>query len=452
MNIYIPKDVQFIIDNFYNNGYEAFMVGGCVRDSILKVNPKDYDITTSALPEETLKLFEKTIPTGIQHGTITVIINKESYEVTTFRADGDYVDNRHPESVTFVRNIKEDLARRDFTVNALAYNQTTGVIDYFNGINDILNKTIKCVGDADKRFTEDALRMLRAIRFSCQLDFEIEVNTYNSIKKNHKLISNISSERVRDELCKILISNNPSKGFEMLEDTGILKIILPKIHELVNYTPNCNNHNRDVFKHTLKVIDNTHNDLLLRLSALFHDVGKLNTMTFLENGHCYFPGHSEESAIMTKKILSELAFDNNTIKRSCSIIAEHLVLNVNYLPTDGEIKRLINKVGKENIYLLFDLQRADTKALWAPEPFLAKIDFIEARVKYILKNKEPLSIKDLDIDGKFLMNNFNLTPGKIIGEILEYLLNLVLDNPTLNNRDILLNKAFLYLENSIKTN
>ncbi|MGL5085502.1 MAG: CCA tRNA nucleotidyltransferase [Clostridium sp.] len=447
MDLFIPTDVNHIINKFYSNNHKAFMVGGCVRDSILKKEPKDYDITTSALPDETIKLFNKTIPTGLQHGTITVLINKEPYEVTTFRTDGDYIDNRRPQSVLFVSDIAQDLSRRDFTINALAYNQYEGLIDCFNGLDDISNKIIKCVGDSDKRFNEDALRMLRAIRFSCQLDFKIESNSYESIKRNYKLIENISSERIRDELCKILLSKNPSKGLEMLKDTGILEIILPDIHNLVEYTPKCTNHNKDVFKHTLKVIDNTYEDLLLRLSALFHDVGKINTMAFLENGHCYFPKHSIESAIMTKSILTKLAFDNDTIKRVCSIITDHLVLNISYLPTDGEIKRLINKVGSNNIYLLYDLQRADINALWDPIPFLKKVNFMAERTKYILDNKEPLIIKDLNITGYFIMKQYNLKPGKIIGEILNLLLEQVLDDSSLNTQSKLLKLTSDYLTN-----
>ena len=186
MLINIPNNVQFIIDTFYKNNYEAFMVGGCVRDCLLGLTPKDYDITTSALPNITESLFEKTIPTGIKHGTITVVLDNENLEVTTYRTEGNYLDNRHPESVEFVSNIKEDLSRRDFTVNALAYNNKEGLIDYFNGIDDIKNKTIKAVGDPNKRFQEDALRMLRAIRFSCQLAFKIDDSTYAAIKSNYK--------------------------------------------------------------------------------------------------------------------------------------------------------------------------------------------------------------------------------------------------------------------------
>lgn len=442
MKINIPKDVNYIINNFYKNSYEAYMVGGCVRDSILGVEPKDYDITTSAKPEETISLFEKTIPTGLKHGTITIIINSTPYEVTTFRTEGIYLDNRRPSSVDFVTDIKEDLSRRDFTINALAYNESNGLIDYFNGVNDIKNKIIRCVGDADKRFKEDALRMLRAIRFSCQLTFDIEENTLKAIKDNYKLIENISFERIRDEICKILISPNPSRGLELLKDTNLLELILPEINSLVDFSPKCNNHNRNVFTHTLRVIDNTENDLLLRLSALFHDVGKLNTLTPFNNGLFYgFPGHSIEGAIMSKRILSKLKFDNNTIKIVSKLIEHHLVLNVDTMLTKYEVKKLLNDVGKNNISLLFKLQRADINSLDNPKIFLDKVNYTEKLTNEILENNEPLTIKDLDITGEDLISNLGLKPGKIIGDILNYLLDKVLENPNLNSKEILLNLA-----------
>lgn len=447
MNIYIPNEVKFIIDNFYKNNFEAFMVGGCVRDSILNNSPKDYDITTSAKPEDTLSLFEKTIPTGIKHGTVTVLINNNSYEVTTYRTEGNYLDNRRPSSVNFVSDIRDDLSRRDFTINALAYNKSAGLVDYFNGISDIKNSIIRCVGDADKRFKEDALRMLRAVRFSCQLNFDIEEETYNAILNNHKLIGNISFERIRDELCKILISDNPSKGLILLKDTGLLGIILPEINNLVNFTPKCNNHNNNVFKHTLNVIDNTHNNLLLRLSALLHDVGKLNTLTHNENGFYYFPNHNIEGSLMTRKILSKLRFDNNTINIVCKLIEHHLVLNANYLPTKFEVKKLLNTIGKEYIYLLFDLQRADINSLDNPKIFLAKVDYIDNLVSEILSNNEPLKIKDLNISGETLIKSFNLKPGKLIGDILNFLLDKVLENPDLNTRESLLKLSNDFISN-----
>ncbi|WP_411169339.1 CCA tRNA nucleotidyltransferase [Clostridium sp. MB05] len=446
MHIFIPNEVDFIIDTFYRNNFKAFMVGGCVRDSLLGISPKDYDITTSAKPDTTLSLFEKTIPTGLKHGTVTVIISNNQYEVTTFRTEGTYLDNRRPSSVEFVSDIKEDLSRRDFTINALAYNKSIGLIDYFGGIDDINNKIIRCVGNPDERFKEDSLRMLRAIRFSCQLDFNIDEITYKAIINNNKLVSNISHERVRDELCKILISNNSSKGLVLLKNTGLLEIILPEIHSLTNFTPKCNNHNKDVFSHTLKVIDNTYNNLLLRLSALLHDVGKLNTLTFNGNGSYYFPNHNIESSIMARNILSKLRFDNNTINIVCKLIEHHLVLDVNYLPTKFEVKKLLNVIGKDNIGLLFDLQRADINSLDNPKIFLAKVDYMDNLVDEILNNNEPLSIKDLHTSGEILIKNFNLKPGKLIGDTLSFLLNKVLENPSLNDEESLfkLAKEFIY--------
>lgn len=442
MKINIPSEVEFIINNFYKNKYEAYMVGGCVRDSILGVTPKDYDITTSAKPEETISLFEKTIPTGLKHGTITVLINSNPYEVTTFRTEGSYLDNRRPSSVDFVTDIKEDLSRRDFTINALAYNSTNGLIDYFNGVNDLKNKIIRCVGNPDKRFKEDALRILRAIRFSCQLSFNIEDSTYNAIKTNYKLIENISFERIRDELCKILISPNASKGLELLKDTKLLELVLPEINSLINFSPKCTNHNRNVFSHTLKVIDNTEDNLLLRLSALLHDVGKLNTLTPLNNGSFYgFPGHCIEGASMSKKILSKLRFDNNTIKIVSKLIEHHLVLNVNIMPTKYEVKKLLIDVGIDNMNLLFKLQRADINSLDNPKVFLEKVAYTENLSNEIIKNNEPLFIKDLAITGENLISEFNLKPGKIIGDILNFLLDKVLENPELNLREELLNLA-----------
>lgn len=438
MNINIPIDVNFIINTFYKNNFEAFMVGGCVRDCILNMEPKDYDITTSAKPEDTLSLFEKTVPTGLKHGTVTVIINNTHYEVTTYRTEGQYLDNRRPSSVEFVSDIKEDLSRRDFTINALAYNNISGLIDYFNGISDIENKIIRCVGDEDKRFKEDALRMLRAIRFSCQLNFTIEEKTLNAIINNSKLINNISKERIRDELYKILTSNNASKGIDMLQKSGLLAEILPEINSLVNYSPLSIRHNKNVFAHTLNVIDKTNNNLILRLSGLFHDVGKLNTLTLEDDGIYRFPKHNIEGAKMSKEILEKLKFDNYTINAVSKLIEHHLVLNVNYMPTRYEIKKLLIEIGEDIIYLLFDLQSADTRSLGTPDPFLKKINYIKDTVTDILKKKEPLYIKDLDINGEILIKELNISSGKIVGDILKYLLERVLENPELNKKETLI--------------
>ena len=449
MKIFIPNDVKFIINTLYENNFEGFMVGGCVGDSLLNILPKDYDITTSAKPEETLGLFDKTIPTGLKHGTITVLINNAPYEVTTYRSEGEYLDNRRPSSVEFVYNIKEDLSRRDFTINALAYNDKLGLIDYFNGIDDLNNKLIRCVGDPDTRFKEDALRMLRAIRFSCQLDFTIESTTFDAIIKNSKLINNISKERIRDELCKILISNNPSQGIRLLQMSGILSEILPHINSLVGFSPLSVGHNKNIFEHTLKVINNTHNNLILRLAALFHDVGKLKTLTLESDGIYRFPNHNIEGAIMTKDILRDLRFDNHTINYVYKLIEHHLLLKPFYMPTRYEVKKLLTYIGNDLIYLLFDIQSADIRSLNNPEPFLKKVNYTKNEVTDILSKNEPLYIKDLNITGNDLITNFNIN-GKLIGLTLNYLLDKVLENPTLNNTEYLLKLAYEFINKQIK--
>lgn len=442
MFINIPKNVKLIIDTLYKNGFEGFMVGGCVRDSLLNLIPHDYDITTSAMPENTLTLFDKTIPTGLQHGTVTVVIDKEHFELTTYRTEEKYINNRKPEKVNFVTNIDEDLSRRDFTINAFAYNDKVGLLDFFNGKSDLENKVIRCVGDADTRFQEDALRMLRAIRFSCQLDFNIEDNTFNAIKRNHKLINNISKERIRDELSKILLSQKPSKGIEALNNSNLLKEILPEVCNLVDFYPACTNHNKNVFKHTLKVIDNIDsNDLNLKLSALLHDIGKFTTLTKDEtNGFLYFPNHNIDSFNMSKDILTRLRFDNKTINTVLILVKYHMCFTCKDYPSRKDIKKILNGVGIENIFSLLELQKADILSIPNPEEFINKLENIKNEITEIIDNKEPISIKDLAINGNTLIEELKIKPGKEIGLIMNTLLELVLENPTLNTKKNLVEK------------
>ena len=444
MKINIPDPVNLIIETFYNNGYEAYMVGGCIRDSLLSKNPKDYDIATSAPPSITESLFEKTIPTGIKHGTITVLINNEPFEVTTYRTEGTYKDNRHPEEVSFVTNIKDDLSRRDFTINAFAYNEKERLKDYFNGIEDLKNKIIRTVGDSNTRFNEDALRMLRAIRFSSQLGFSIEEKTLNAIIKNKYLIKNISLERIRDELSKILLSDNPKKGFLLLKECGILDIIIPELTPSIDFNQRNKYHHEDVFNHSLSVLENTPKDLTLRLAALFHDIGKPECFFLDEKGNGRFFGHNNVSSDITKKILKRLRFDNKTIKNVSLLIKEHM--NVLDNPSDAAIKRLINRVSLENINLLFSLQEADIKSLKDSIDPLNKLNIMKDKANKIINSKEPLSVKDLSIDGSDLINNLSIKPGKIIGDTLNHLFKLVLENPKLNNKEYLLIEAKEYIK------
>lgn len=444
MNIDIPNKVKFIIDKFYENNYEAFMVGGCIRDSLLLKEPKDYDIATSASPTVTESLFDKTIPTGIKHGTITVLIDTEPFEVTTYRVEGEYKDNRRPDEISFVTDIKDDLSRRDFTINAFAYNSKEGLKDYFNGLEDLKNKIIRTVGNSDKRFNEDALRIMRAIRFAAQLDFDIEEMTLDGIKKNKELLRNISAERIRDELCKLLLSDNPRRGLILLKDCGILNIIIPELLPLIGFDQKNKYHHEDIFNHTLSVVENTPNDLILRLSALFHDIGKPDCFFIDDDGNGRFFGHNTRSEEIARNILNRLRFDNKTIKSVCILIREHM--NVLDNASNLAIKRLINRVSKENIYSLLKLQKADILSLKDPNIALYKVSDMKNKIDNIINSDTPLTVKDLDIDGEKLINELKIKPGKLIGDILNYLLELVLKNPELNNYHSLLIEAKKYRE------
>lgn len=399
MYISIPPDVKFILDRLQNNYYEAYIVGGCVRDSLLNKEPKDWDITTNALPEEIIRIFPRTIPTGIKHGTISVLINSRAYEVTTFRIDGEYSDNRHPDRVIFSEDIKEDLSRRDFTINAMAYREKC-LIDPFSGRYDLDAKLIKCVGNANERFNEDALRMLRAVRFSCQLDFTIEADTLSSIVENNLLISNISAERIRDELCKILSAAKPSAGIRLLMETGLLQYIIPGLNMDLN---------------SMKMLDNIENSLILRLAALLYDT---------EYASC---GISE-------MILKNLRFDNETVRKVCIILMENMEL---YKVKDNvSLKKIISRAGKDNIAPLLKLEAAISANSKAPSGSCSAAQ-LKDMADRIIKNKEPLNIKDLDINGSDL-KNLGYSQGKDLGEALNKLLQIVLEYPELNKKSKLI--------------
>lgn len=441
----IPASAEKIINTLYNNGFEGFLVGGCVRDSLLNKTPNDYDITTNALPDDVCRIFEKTIPTGIKHGTVTVITDNSPFEVTTYRIDGEYLDNRKPEEVTFVSNIKEDLARRDFTINAMAYNDEKGLIDYFNGQNDLKNKIIRCVGDADKRFNEDALRMLRAIRFSAQLNFTIEENTLNAITKNAALIKNISVERIAEELNKCLLSETPSKAFILLNKTGLLKYILPDLQQTVGFDQHTKYHNKDVFMHTLSVVDKVQPKLYLRLAALFHDISKPECFFIGKDNAGHFYGHDKKGAVKSTSILRKLHYDNDTIKKVHILIKEHM--NVLDNPTDAALKRLINRTSKELVFDLLNLMRSDILSCAPPFLSLNNVDVMTERITEILNRNEPLSSNDLKVNGYDLIKELGMKPGKELGEMLKYLLNQTIEHPEFNNREKLLQLAENKLNN-----
>ncbi len=302
-----------IINNLQLHGYEAFAVGGCVRDSILARRPEDWDITTSAKPEEIKRLFRRTVDTGIEHGTVTVIIGKDSYEVTTYRVDGAYEDGRHPKEVRFTSRLEEDLQRRDFTINAMAYNDDVRLVDVFGGMKDLNHHLIRCVGDPRERFSEDALRILRAVRFSAQLNFPIEPDTAEAIKELAPTLEKISAERIQAELVKLLVSPHPERIRDAYE-LGITKVILPEWDAMAGVEQNTPHHRYDVAEHTIRAMKYVKRDKILRLTMLFHDMGKPSTKTTDENGRDHFKGHALVSEEIARKVLRRLKFDNETVK------------------------------------------------------------------------------------------------------------------------------------------
>lgn len=446
MNIQIPSDVHKILDILDINGYEGFIVGGCVRDSILNKKPNDWDICTNCTPESMLDIFSvfTVIPTGLKHGTVTVVINGENYEVTTYRVDGEYTDGRHPKQVKFTNQLKEDLKRRDFTINAMAYNDKEGLIDYYEGIEDISNKTIRCVGNPFIRFSEDYLRMLRAVRFSAQLGYKLDEDTSQAIKELSKNIVGISAERIREELNKILTSDIPSEGIRLLQSIGLLKHILPELEFCVGFNQHSPHHDKDVFNHILAVVDNTENNLILRLSALFHDIGKPGTFSIDKENMGHFYKHDVKGAKTAKKVMKRLKYDNNTIDKVVVLVKEHMSRYNNL--SDKAVKRLINRVGEENINNLFKLQISDTKGSTKRHSIDDILD-LKSKVEIILNEKQPLYIKDLEITGLNLIE-LGLPEGKKIGKVLKKLLELVLENPELNKKEILIEKAKIYISKS----
>lgn len=440
--IILPKSVKLIIDILEKNGYEGYAVGGCVRDVILGREPQDWDITTNALPHQIKELFHKTIDTGIQHGTVTIMMNHVGYEVTTYRIDGEYEDGRHPKAVEFTSNLVEDLRRRDFTINAMAYNDKVGLVDEFDGIGDIKRGIVKCVGNPEDRFTEDALRIMRAVRFAAQLGFSIEEDTRNAIIKLAKNLELISKERIHTELIKLLTSSNPGMIKEMYS-TGITSYVLPEFDEMMNTPQNSPYHMYNVGDHTVKVLEHTNNDSYLRWAALLHDVGKPAARTVDDEGFDHFHGHEEIGGEISKKILRNLKMDNKTID-----IVSRLVKYHDYPLVNGKkaIRRSMNKVGTDIYPLFLQLKWADLygKSQYSIENGKSVLENAESLYKEICEEQECVSIKDLSVNGRDLIE-LGLERGAKIGEVLERLLELVLDDPTQNEKEILLNEARKYL-------
>ena len=431
----LPKDVEMLLNTLHGNGFEGYVVGGCVRDSLLSKIPNDWDICTNATPDEMTNVFAdyKIIPTGLKHGTITIVLNNISYEVTTFRVDGKYSDNRRPDSVSFTESLQEDLSRRDFTINALAYSHQVGLVDFYDGTKDLRFGIIRCVGNPDDRLEEDALRMLRAVRFASQLGFKIDNATSESICYYVKLLQNVSTERIRDELNKILLSEKPSIGIELLSELGLLDYIIPELEICKGFNQHSVHHDKDVFEHTMAVLDYVEPKLELRLSALFHDIGKPNTFTLDENGTGHFYSHHKESAKICRDIMERLKYSNKEVEHVSELVYHHMTRYEKLRPASA--KRFINKVGTDKLDGLFRLFIADRVGSSPPYSFedIYKLKF---ECEKILSEKQPLGLKDLAINGSDLIE-LGFNEGKEIGLILIDLLEMVLENPNINQKSLL---------------
>ena len=435
--IQLPEKVGRIIGTLQEHGYEAYAVGGCIRDSILGREPEDWDITTSAMPEETKALFDKTFDTGIQHGTITVLLEKEGFEVTTYRIDGKYEDSRHPKEVTFTRNLREDLLRRDFTINAMAYNETDGLVDIFGGLEDLEAGMIRCVGTAKERFKEDALRILRGVRFAAQLGFDIEEDTRQGMKELAWTLQNISAERIQVELVKMITSKRPEMLREAYE-LGMTRIVLPEFDQLMTTGQETPHHMYSVGEHTLHAMKNIRADKILRLAMLLHDMGKPALKTVDEAGVAHFKKHALESERIAENVLRRLKFDNDTIRKVTRLVRCH---DLRMPATAKSVRRAMNQIGEELFPYYMEVRRADVLAqsMYQREEKIENLDQIEELYHQIVEDGDCVSLKDLAVTGWDLIAS-GMKPGKKIGEKLEELLKLVIEDPKLNTKEELLKR------------
>lgn len=435
MKLTIPVNAEKILRVLEKQGFEAFIVGGCVRDSILGRRPDDWDITTSARPEQVKALFRRTVDTGLKHGTVTVLMDKESYEVTTYRIDGEYEDGRHPKEVAFTASLEEDLKRRDFTINAMAYHPDRGLVDLFHGMDDIRAEIIRCVGNPLERFGEDALRILRAVRFSAQLGFSIEAETKTGIEELAPNLKLVSAERIQTELVKLLVSPHPDY-FLTAYETGITRQFLPEFDACMETGQNTPHHCLSVGLHTLQSLLNIRPDKVLRLTMLLHDIGKPAVKKTDENGRDHFKMHGPAGEKMASAILRRLKFDNDTISKVCRLIRWH---DDRPAPDMCSVRRAVNRIGEDIFPLYLEVQRADmlAQSTYKREEKAARLEGVNECYRKILEEGQCVSLKSMAVKGRDLIAA-GYAPGPKLGEILNRLLEHVLEHPEDNEKDRLL--------------
>lgn len=451
MEIHIPTGARKIIARLEQHGYEAYIVGGCVRDSLMGKRPSDWDICTSARAEEMMALFEdkRVIPTGIQHGTLTILAEDGAYEVTTFRIDGEYLDHRHPKSVAFTRELAEDLSRRDFTINAMAWHPERGLIDLFGGVEDLRDRLVRAVGDPVQRFNEDGLRMLRMVRFATVLDFDYDPATYDAVRKQGHLLQYISKERIQVELNKILLAAHPARGLEDLYTLGMYPYIIPLMCHTVGFAQRGGHHFLDVFEHSLLAVGVITPELVLRLTMLLHDIGKPFVWDSSESlSYDRFDDHAAVSAKLAGKILRDLKYDNATRKDVVELIAHH---NDILLPDPVNVRRALARLGEVQTRRLVQVKVADLIAhdlAGEREKILALFAEISDVIDEVVARGDCTSVKALAIGGQDMMA-LGLS-GRAIGQMLNAALELVLEKPKMNTRETLLNWVRGNLENCQK--
>ena len=435
--IEIPAGAARILKVLEANGYEAYVVGGCVRDSLLGKQPHDWDITTSALPLQVKALFSRTIDTGLKHGTVTIPSGREAYEVTTYRIDGEYLDGRHPSEVTFTASLREDLKRRDFTINAMAYNEKDGLQDFFDGISDLETHRIRAVGDPRKRFEEDALRILRAVRFSAQLGYTVEEGTLRAMRMLAPTLARISAERIAAELEKILVSPHPDR-LRMAYECGITAVILPEFDRCMETPQNNPHHIYNVGEHTMCALMQARPDRILRTAILLHDVGKPLCRSTDEKGIDHFYGHPEAGAKIAEEILRRLKSDNETRRKTVQLVRCH---DREIRLTPAGVRQAIVRIGEDLFPLLLEVKEADmlAQSTFRREEKKAHIGRVRELYAEILEHKDCLTLRDLAVNGNDLIS-YGVRPGKEMGRILHEMLEDVLAEPSHNDREYLLQK------------
>ncbi len=438
VKISIPESARKVLGRLHECGYEAYVVGGCVRDSVIGLIPDDWDITTSATPEQVSAVFRRTIDTGIEHGTVTVRMDGESLEVTTYRIDGDYADHRHPDQVCFTTDLEEDLKRRDFTINAMAYSDRDGLIDLFGGMEDLRNRIVRCVGDPRERFTEDALRIFRAVRFCAKLGYDLDPVTKEAATEMAPSLSMVSAERIRMELEKLLISPHPEM-IRLAWECGITKVILPEFDAEMDAVQNNAHHHITVGEHTIRTMEAIEPDRILRLTMLLHDSGKPVCQTQAPDGVFHYRGHAAPGAEITREVLERLKFDKATQR-----IVTQLVKNHSLYPelTEEGVRRAVVQIGEDLFPSFLKVKRADILGQnpEVQERKLEYMDQVEEIYRHIQKRGDCLSLKTLAVTGDDLIG-IGVPKGKEIGRILGTLLDEVLKDPAKNVKEILLNEA-----------